>query len=402
MDVLHQVETSVLLAGVVGVVAIAASRAAKLLRLPAPAVFLIAGLIVAALYEPAHDAATFERIAALGSYALIFILFEGGFSNGGWLRTGPCIRPILTMGLAGTLVTTGLLAAACHYLIGMPLPISVLVAVALAPTDPAAVFSVLGEQDVSGTTDIILEGESGANDPVGISLMLGAIAYYQTDGSLGGVVFDFAAQLAVGAVIGIVFGLLLGQLLLHVRFGADALHVVAATAGAFLTFAVASHLHGSGFLAVFVAGLLVGRHRLQAHASTESFLAVLAALSEMAMFTALGLTASFGSLGDAAPKALLVFALLTFLIRPAVSAVALRPEQLTRGERTFIAWGGLKGAVPILLASFPILAGLDDASTTYDIVFVAVVASVLLQGSTLPLLARRIGLLTPNSATAPK
>ena len=395
MEVLHQVETSVLLAGLIGVVAIAASRLSRLVRLPPPAVFLLAGVLVAAVYGPAHSAATFERIATVGSYALIFILFEGGFSNGGWLRTGPCIRPILTLGLAGTLVTTALLTAACHYIVGLELPVSVLIAVALAPTDPAAVFSVLGEQDVSGTTDIILEGESGANDPVGISLMLGAIAYFQSEGSLGGVALDFVAQLIVASGVGILLGILLAQTLRRVHFGADALHVLAATAGAFLTFATATHLHGSGFLAVFIAGLVVGRHRLQAHDSTESFLAVLAALSEMAMFTVLGLTVVFAGLGNTALSALAIFGLLTFVIRPLVTAVALIPEDLSREERTFVAWGGLKGAVPILLASFPILAGLDSATTVYNTVFIAVVASVLLQGSTLPLLARRIGLLTP-------
>lgn len=392
MTVLEHVELSVLVAGAIGVLAIVASRIARLLRIPAPAVFLLAGVAVAAGYAPAHDAATFERIATLGSFALIFILFEGGFSNGGWLRTGPSVRPILALGVLGTLATTAALTAVCHELVGLSMPLSVLIAVALAPTDPAAVFSVLGEQDVDGPSDIILEGESGANDPVGISLMVGAIAYYTSGGSIGSVAVDFLVQLVVGVAVGVVFGLLLGAVLQRVRLGADTLHVLAATAGAFLAFAVATQLHGSGFLAVFVAGLVFGRRPVRAQGATEGFLGVLAALSEMTMFAALGLTVVFDDIGAAVPRALVLFALLTFVIRPVVCAVALVPERLTRPERVFVAWGGLKGAVPILLASFPILEGMDGARTVYDTVFVVVVASVLVQGSSLPWLARRSGL----------
>jgi len=394
VDVLHQVEYSVLVAGAIGVLALVASRAARVLRIPAPAIFLLAGVIVASFSDKSHDAASFGHVAALGSYALIFILFEGGYSNGGWLRTGPSVRPILMLGVFGTLATTALLGAAAHWLVGLSVPLSVLVAVALAPTDPAAVFSVLGESDVEGSTDIILEGESGANDPVGISLMLGAIAYYDAGGSIASVGVDFVVQLAVGIAVGASCGFILGEILRRVRFGADALHAVAAVAGAFLTFAFATQLHGSGFLAVFVAGLLVGRLEVRAHEATEGVLSVTAALSEMAMFTALGLTVSFDNLGHAVPRALALFALLTFLIRPLVTWAALAPEPLTRGERAFVAWGGLKGAVPILLASFPILAGIEDATLVYDIVFVAVAASVLVQGATLPFLARRLGLLS--------
>jgi cell volume regulation protein A len=393
MDVVHDVEIAALIIGATGIGAIAASRLARLLRVPAPAVFLICGLALAELSSRAHDIATFERVAQLGSYALIFILFEGGFSNGGWLRTGPSVGPILTLGVVGTLLTTGMLAAACHWVIGLPVELSVLIGVALAPTDPAAVFSVLGEQDVEGTTDIILEGESGANDPVGISLMLGAIAYYESGGSLGGVTLDFALQLLVGIAVGVAAGLSIAWALGRVRIGSDTLHVVAALSGAFLTFAIAGELHGSGFLAVFVSGLLIGRVKITAHEASEGFLGVLAALSEMVMFAALGLTVTLGALGDALPRGLAIFAILTFIARPLVTLLITGPMQLTNGERAFVAWGGLKGAVPILLASLPIIEHVDGAHTVYEIVFVAVVASVLLQGSTLPLLARRVGLL---------
>ncbi len=393
MEVLHQVEISVLIAGAVCAIAVFARRLSKVLHLPSPAVFLLAGLLAATLYPPAHEAATFDRIATIGSFALIAILFEGGYSNGGWLRTGPCLRPIITLGLFGTLATTALLAAAGHYVVGFSWSVAVLIAVALAPTDPAAVFSVLGEQDVSGTTDIILEGESGANDPVGISLMIGAIAYFDANGSISGIALDFFLQLAVGALAGVAMGFALTAAANRIQLTSDSLKILAATAGAFLTFALATQLHGSGFLAVFIAGLIAGRANADSQGSTEGFLAVLAALSELALFTALGLTVSFGGLGDVAVAAIIVFLMLTLLIRPLVVTLLLLPEELTQGERIFAAWGGLKGAVPILLASFPALALMDDASKVYHTVFVVVVASVLVQGSTLPALARRIGVL---------
>jgi cell volume regulation protein A len=389
---------AVLVAAVVGLLAVIGARGARSLQLPAPAIFLGAGVAVASIWPEVHDRVELRYLPVIGTFALILILFEGGFANGGWPRVRPAVGIILGTGVIGTLVTALLLALACHYVVGLSWAVSSLISVALAPTDPAAVFSVLGTQDVSGRSGVVLEGESGANDPVGIALMAGVIDYLMDDGGVSGVASTFVAQLCVGVVVGVVVGLLAARLLNRIDLATPALHALAVVAAALGTFAIASSLHGSGFLAVFVAGLVMGGGQMQSQRSTESFLGVSAALSEFSMFTILGLTVPLAAVGDHLWKALVVFAFLTFLVRPIVMALLLAPTTLNRNEQMFVAWGGLKGAVPILLASFPVIAGVDGSKLVYAVVFVAVAASILVQGSSLPFVARRFGLLAENPA----
>lgn len=389
---MHDATVLVLALGIAGMAAVLGERLASSIRLPAPVLFLAAGLAIASVRDPEGQGLLgFDELARIGTFALIFILFHGGFDSG-WKRTRGSLGPILGLGLAGTLATSALLAAGCHYMFGLPVQVAVLVGVALAPTDPAAVFSVLAGQRLRGRTPVILEGESGANDPVGIALMIGAVEYYKGSGSLGQVGIDFALQMVIGVAVGVALGLLIGRRLAVTGISDSAMHNLSGLAGALVVFGVASTLHGSGFLAVFVAGLCVGSFPVQRRRAAAEVLGTAAMLSEVTMFAALGLTITVGALVDHAAVGLGVFALLTVVIRPLVVALTLWSARLANGERVFVAWGGLKGAVPILLASFPVLEQLEGSGTVYAIVFVAVATSMLLQGSTLPLLARRVGL----------
>ena len=348
------------------------------LPLPAPGLFLLAAALVPG--DPL-DTQAVERIAVI---ALVVILLNGGMDIG-WRRMRDSVNPVMSLGVLGTFLTAALIAVVAHVALGFSWTLAGIVGAALAPTDPAVVFSVLGGTQIRGRARTILEGEAGVNDPAGIALMLGMIELAtHDDARLLSVVSEFGIQMAVGVALGFAGARLL---LPFVRQGSEQLRPVLLLALAVVLYAVTSLAHGSGFLAVFVAGLLIGDEDLRVREFTQP----LAGLAEIVVFVTLGLTIDLTGLPAGAWRdgAILTLALV-LLIRPLVVAVTLAQARLERGDRAFIAWSGLKGAVPILLAAFALLAGVDGAEKVYGIVFVAVLFSVFGQGGLLPAVARRV------------
>jgi cell volume regulation protein A len=276
-----------------------------------------------------------------------------------------------------------------HLALGLDWLTAGLLGSAVAPTDPAVMFSVLGQREIEGRTDTVLEGESGANDPVGIALMLGLIELATHAGeSFWIVVRVFSEQMAVGLIVGIAGGLLEARLLPRVaRFSFLMTLGLAA-----IVFGVADLAHGSGFLAVFVAGLIRGDVEGPQHEQLEKLRERFASVAEVVVFVALGLTVHLSGIGIGRwGEGLLVAAFLVLVARPAVCAAVLAPVRLRAAEKLFVVWGGLKGAVPILLAAYALSSHVDDAQRIYETVFVVVLTSVIVQGSTIPFAARRLG-----------
>lgn len=320
--------------------------------------------------------------------ALVVILYDGGASIG-WRRFRTAAVPIVSLGILGTFATAGLVTAFAHLVLGLGWLTAGLLGAAIAPTDPAVVFSVLrGGHELRGRTRTILEGESGANDPVGIALMLGLIAFAtHADANFWIVVRVFCEQVAIGLVIGLAGGFLERRLL---RVGWLRTLVLVA-----IVFALADVAHGSGFLAVFVMGLVVG----DIEAPSQSLQDRLASAAEIVAFVALGLTVHISGIdGGRWAEGLALAGFVTLLARPAVLGALLAPVHLRHGERLFVIWGGLKGAVPILLAAFAVTHHVHDAGRIYETVFVVVLASVVVQGGTIPLAARRLA--RPRGARA--
>jgi cell volume regulation protein A len=331
-----------------------------------------------------------ERIAVV---ALIVILFDGGM-NVGWPRFRVAALPITALGVLGTFGTAGVVALAAHWFFGFGWTIAGILGAALAPTDPAVMFSVLGKREVGGRTGTILEGESGANDPVGIALMIGMLEFATHEGAtFWTVVREFAVEMSVGLSIGVAGAALLLPVMRRVSLPNEALYPLRTLAAAGVVYGVASVAHGSGFLAVFVAGLLVGATRAPHKREIERFHKSLASLAEMVVFVALGLTIDLGGLDGRLVwlDGILLALIVALFARPLVVGVLLIPARLRFGERLFVVWGGLKGAVPILLAAFAVIAKVDGADRIYGIVFVVVLFSVVVQGTSLPLLASRLG-----------
>jgi cell volume regulation protein A len=391
MHELHDFGVVVLLVSTAFALAVITSRLSERLRIPGPALFLIAAALLSDAFPSLGDLSirTVERI---GVVALVVILFDGG-SRIGLRRLRTVVVPVLSLGVIGTFATAAVITLAAHWLLGFSWITAGLVGAAIAPTDPAVMFSVLGRREVSGRTGTILEAESGANDPVGIALMIGMIEFATSDdGTVWTIVREFVLEMTVGLAVGIGGAYALLFVLRRLSLPSPALYPLRTLAAAGVIYGGASALHGSGFLAVFIAGILIGDERLQYHDEVETFLTSLASLAEIVVFVALGLTINLTGLsGRVWLDGVVLAVILALVARPLVVGVLLLPSGLRRGERLFVMWGGLKGAVPIFLAAFAIIAGVQDADQLYGIVFVVVALSVLFQGSSIPLAASLAG-----------
>lgn len=372
------------------IVAVLSNRLGERLRVPTPIFFLICAALASDLFPRLGELqiTTVQRIVTI---ALVVILFDGGMGIGR-RRWRTAAGAILWLGVVGTLVTAGALATACHLLFDLDWLTSLLIGTALAPTDPIMVFSVLGRRDIGGRSGLILEGESGINDPVGIALLASLLAGAEVTGwdAVGTGIKEFALQMGVGGAVGLVCGVALTAFIRRVPLPSEGLYPVRTLAAAFAIYGLATIAHGSGFLAVFVAGIMIGDVRAPYKGDIERFHSSLASLGEIVAFAVLGLTIPLHTLpdGNAWLIGLVLAVLLALVIRPVLVGLLLWPVDLTRGERLFVLWGGLKGAVPILLGTFVLASGQPEASRIYAIIFVVVTFSVVVQGGLVPVVAR--------------
>jgi potassium/hydrogen antiporter len=381
----------ILAAALVGLAAVLSNRLSERLRIPAPAIFLISAAVASDLL-PRLGELRIETVERVVTVALAVILFDGGMRIG-WRRFRPAAAATVWIGVAGTLVTAAALALCAHLLFGLDWRPALLLGTALAPTDPAVVFSVLGRREIAGRTGTLLEGESGANDPVGIALLVALLAAGGPSlGTAGTVAWRFALQMVVGLAVGVAGGRLLLWLMRRGPLPSEALQPLQVLAGALAIYGAASAAKGSGFLAVLVAGIVIGDEPVPHRREIHRFHSALASLAEIVAFILLGLTVRLAALpeGDAWMIGLVLAVLLTLVIRPLLVGLLLWPVSLRRGERLFVLWTGLKGAVPILLGAFILEAGVADANRLYEIIFTVVAFSVIVQGGLVPALVRRL------------
>jgi cell volume regulation protein A len=373
-------------------VALLGMRLADRFSLPYAAVILVGAVVISEIFPSLQDVLSTQQVERLTVVALVVILFDGGLHIG-LRRFRQSAAPILALGVLGTFATAGLVAVAAHYLLGFDWVLAGLVGAALAPTDPAVTFSVFGSREVRGRAGTILEGEAGMNDPVGIALMIGMIELAtEEDGDFSIVVREFAVEMVLGLVVGVAGALLLLPVMRNVPLTGPALYPIRVLAGAGIVYGLAAVIGGSGFLAAFVAGVILGDAAAPRKGEIEGFLSSLAGLAEIAAFVALGLTVGLGDLGEGGTWAdgLALALILAFVARPLAILPLLVPARLTWGERVFIAWGGLKGAVPILLGALAVLAAVGEAGRLYGIVFLVVLFSVIVQGASVPIVADRL------------
>jgi cell volume regulation protein A len=338
----------------------------------------------------------------LGSMALAIILFDGG------LRTPRAtiargLGPALALATVGVLATAGIVGAAAHYLLGFGWTVSLLLGAIVSATDAAAVFMLLGRSGIALRDRLrsTLEVESGSNDPMAVFLTI-AFTTMLADGELDigwWIAGEFALQMGLGAVLGAAGGFALVWLMNRLELSGG-LYPILALAGALLIFSGTQLGGGSGFLAVYIAGIVFGNRRVRADQLVGRFLDGLSWLSQIVLFLLLGLLVTPSQLLPDLGAALVIAFVLMLVARPVATFVCLTPFRFPLREQLFTAWVGLRGAVPIFLALFPFLEGFDRSGQAFNIAFVVVLVSLLLQGWTIPWVGRRLHVALPPEPEA--
>jgi len=375
------------------------------LRFGAPLllVFLVIG-VLAGDSGPGHiEFADVRTTYLVGSVALALILFDGGLRTR-FQTIRAVLAPSMVLATIGVLLTAAITAPAAKYALDLNWTEALLVGAVVASTDAAAVFLLVHAQGLRlrprvGAT---LEAESGSNDPFAVFLTLMLVELISVGhSSAGHVLIELAREAVLGAIIGVVGGRIMVIALNRVALP-QGLHAPFVTTTALVIFGIAELAHASGFLAVYLAGIIVGNRPTRAHNSVVAFLDAATWLAQIVMFVLLGLLVSPHRLGSSIGPAVAVALVLMLVARPATVFLCLAPFRFNWREKLFIAWTGLRGAVAIFLASIPMLVGLSKAYLYFDVAFVVVIISLLLQGWTLAAAARRLHVALPRSERGPR
>lgn len=388
----------VLVAGALLALALVASVVAGRLRVPGLLLFLGLGMAVGSDGLGVVSLDDYALAQRVGVVALSLILFEGGLTSG-FREVRGVLRPALSLALLGTLLTAviaGLVAAA---LLGTSILTGLLLGSILASTDGAATFALLRTSTLRRRVAQTLEGEAGFNDPVAVLLVLAFVAASRSGHLvLGEALVLFVRELGIGAGVGLAIGWLAAEAFRRLPVSSAGVYPVASLATVGLAYGAASVARGSGFLAVYLAGLVLGTAVIPARQTITTFHVGLSFVAEISLFLVLGLLVFPSRLGGVAVPGAVVAVVIAFVARPVAVAVATALDRFTLRERAILGWAGLRGAVPVVLATFPVVSHVPRSVRFFDIVFFAVVLSTLLQGTTVEPLARRLGLTTRRPA----
>ena len=391
-----------LLAAVIVIAAIVSVKVAHRSGLPSLLLFLGFGVILgdSMFGIPFSDPGIAKEI---GFLALAVILAEGGLTTN-WSHVRRSVPMALILATFGVAISIVVVAVPVHLLMGVDLVTALILGAVLAPTDAAAVFSVLRRLPLPPKLAGILEAESGFNDaPTVLAVVLLSSAAHATPG-IGPFLLETSVELVIGAAVGLAVGPAGAYALRRIALPASGLYPIAVLALTLVSYAGAVLLHGSGFLAIYLTALILGNSRLPHRAATRGFAEGAAWLAQIGLFVMLGLLASPKEMPSAIVPGLIVGTLLAVLARPlSVMASALlarltRLGKVTLREQMFLSWAGLRGAIPIVLATIPWAAGVEGSKEIFNQVFVIVVVFTLLQGPTLPFVARLLRVAAPGEA----
>ncbi|WP_037608220.1 potassium/proton antiporter [Streptacidiphilus rugosus] len=381
----HRLDLLLLLFSLVLLVAVAAVRLSSRSGLPSLLLYLGIGVLLG------HDGIagiTFDNAMltqVLGYAALVVILAEGGLGTR-WNDIRPSVPAAAVLATLGTVVSVGVVALGAHLFTGADWRIALLLGAIVSSTDAAAVFSVLRRVPLPARLSGLLEAESGFNDAPVVILVVAFATSGPIDSwwMLAGTV---VVELAIGLAVGLVLGRLGALTLRHVALPSSGLYPIAVVALTLLAYAGGALLHGSGFLAVYICALVLGNARLPHGPATRGFAEGLAWIAQISMFVMLGLLVNPHTMGDAVVPAFVVGLVLVLAARPASVLLTLTPFRVGWREQTLLSWAGLRGAVPIVLATIPVVHAVPGADQLFNTVFLLVVVFTLIQGPTLPWLA---------------
>lgn len=376
---------------------VVASKASGRLGLPALVLFLLVGMLAGS--EGLGGIAFDDPLIAqsLGIIALAYILFSGGLDTE-WRAVRPLLWTGTALSTVGVVLTASTMGLFATWVLGLPLLQGLLLGAIVSSTDAAAVFSVMRSRGTGLKERLkrVLELESGSNDPMAIFLTVGLITLIvQPDASGWSLLPLFLRQMVVGAAVGWGLGRLLVVVINRIHLNYDGLYPVFTLAAVAVVYGVTDWLGGNGFLAVYLVGLVMGNHHFIHKRSITRFHDGVAWLMQITMFLALGLLVFPSELAPVAWTGLLLALVLMFVARPLAVFATLWFTGLPRREVGLVAWVGLRGAVPIILATYPLVMGVPDASLIFNVVFFIVLTSVLLQGPSIPFVARMLGVDVP-------
>lgn len=386
----------VLLVGCVALLAsIAGARFASRLGLPSLLLFLAVGVILGedVLGLNFDDA---QLAQTLGTAALAVILVEGGLTTR-WADVKRLLLPSGLLATAGVAISVVVTAAGAHLLLGLDWQLALLLGAIVSSTDAAAVFAVLRALPLPRKVTGLVEAESGFNDAPTIILVLVFTTAVADLPSPGVILGNVAYQLVIGAGAGLLVGWLGSVALRRVALPAVGLYPLATFAWGLIAFATAGAVNASGIIAAYLAGMVLGNAELPHRAAINSFAEGSGWLAQIGLFVMLGLLVDPSELPGAVLPAVVVGLVLLFLARPVSVVLCLLPFRMPWREKAFISWAGLRGAVPVVLTTFPIVAGVAGATDLLHIVFVLVVIFTLVQGPTLPYVARKLGLVRSDA-----
>ncbi len=390
----------ILIVGALLASALAASLLAGRLRVPGLIMFLAVGMIVGSGGTGWIDFSDYELAKQVGVVGLALILYEGGLAiDHRDLRA--VAKPSIVLAVFGTMLTAAFTGVAAALLLDLTLKEGLLIGSIVAGTDGAAVFAIMRGSTIRRRLAHTLEGEAGLNDPVAVLLVLAMIAFLQNpDYGLVDVAILFAEELVIGGVVGAAVGWLGAEALARAKLGSAGLYPVASLAIGALAFGGADTLHGSGFLAVFLCGVVLSAKETPAQRTITTFHEGMAWVAQLGLFLTLGLLVEPAELPEVALAGTLLAVLSAVVARPAAVVVVLGRMNFSFKERLVLGWAGLRGGVPVVLGTFPVIAGVDGATDMFNIVFFAVVVSTVLQGATFEPFARWLGV-TTNSRAVP-
>lgn len=384
----------ILIAGVLLAAGIAGALLADRVRVPGLLIFLALGMLAGSEGVGGIEFDDAELARTLGTIALVLILFEGGLTAG-WSEIRPVLGTAASLATVGTAITAVVAGLAAKFLFDLTTLEGMLVGTAIAATDSAAIFAVLRRSTLERRLARSLEGESGMNDPVALLLVIGFIEWIEEPGyGLLDMAGLLVLKLGLGAIIGIALGRLAVAALDRIQLPSDGIYPVATIAIASLAYGLAEIAHGSGFLAVYLTALALGSARIPAQRTVVAFHQGLGWVAQISLFILLGLLVFPSSLDEVALDALALSAVLILIARPVAAFAATALAQLNLKERLMLGWAGLRGATPIWLATFPVVAGIGAGDELFAIVFFVVVSSTLVQGASFEPLAERLGLTT--------
>ena len=379
------------------VISILANKVSGRLGVPSLLIFILVGMLAG---SDGPGGIQFDNplvAQSIGVVALALILFSGGIDTR-WSEVKPVFTRALSLSTAGVVLTAVIVSIAAVLLLGFTPLEGFLLGAIVSSTDAAAVFATLRSRRASlkGEVRPLLEFESGSNDPMAIFLTIGAITLLMSPGSsIFTLVPLFVQQMAVGSLFGYGLGKLTSHLINTLKLEYEGLYAVLTLAMALFIYSISSIMGGNGFLAVYVAALVIGNSSIVHKRSLIRFHEGIAWLMQITMFLALGLFVFPSQLLPILVPGIIISLVLIFIARPVAVYLALLPWKMERNEKMMVSWVGLRGAAPIVLATFPLLAAVPQAHVVFNLVFFIVITSAILHGTSIPLVARMLDLSAP-------